>query len=70
MDDLISRQEAIDALNDEITVVGKQNAINVQEYIRRVNLRLHDLPSTQPEPQWIPCSDCERKCDKWENSKT
>lgn len=21
-------------------------------------------------PHWIPCSDCERKCDKWENSKT
>lgn len=20
--------------------------------------------------QWIPCSDCERRCDKWENSKT
>lgn len=19
---------------------------------------------------WIPCSDCERRCDKWENSKT
>ena len=24
----------------------------------------------QPEQRWIPCSDCERKCDKWENSKT
>lgn len=20
--------------------------------------------------RWIPCSDCERKCDKWEHSKT
>lgn len=20
--------------------------------------------------QWIPCSDCERRCDKWEHSKT
>ena len=24
----------------------------------------------QPEPQWIPCSDCERRCEKWEHSKT
>ena len=29
-----------------------------------------DEPEVQPEPKWIPCSDCERKCDKWENSKT
>lgn len=20
-------------------------------------------------PQWIPCSDCERRCKKWERSK-
>jgi len=20
--------------------------------------------------QWIPCSECERRCDKWERSKT
>lgn len=26
--------------------------------------------SAQPEQIWIPCSDCGRKCDKWENSKT
>ena len=24
----------------------------------------------QHEPHWIPCSDCERRCNKWENSKT
>ena len=22
------------------------------------------------EPHWIPCSDCERRCKKWEHSKT
>ena len=22
------------------------------------------------EPQWIPCSDCERRCEKWGHSKT
>ena len=54
MDDLISRQSAIDALNDEFTIIGKTNAIVVQDYIRRVINRLHSLPSAQ---QWIPCSE-------------
>ena len=22
------------------------------------------------ESRWIPCKECERMCDKWENSKT
>lgn len=48
--DPISRQAAIDALNDEFTITGKTNAIVVQDYIRRVNNRLHALPSAQPEP--------------------
>ena len=21
-------------------------------------------------PKWIPCSECEKRCRKWENSKT
>lgn len=25
---------------------------------------------TVETPNWIPCSGCERRCDKWENSKT
>lgn len=28
-----------------------------------------EQPTIEPQ-RWIPCSDCERKCDKWENSKT
>ncbi len=56
MDDLISRKAAIDTLNDEFTVTGKTNAIAVQDYIRRVNNRLHDLPSAQPEI--IRCKEC------------
>ena len=55
--DMIYRQDAIDALNDEFTVIGKTNAIVVQDYIRRVNNRLHALPSAQPEQRWIPCSE-------------
>ena len=31
---------------------------------------IEELSAKQPEPKWVPCSDCERKCDKWENSKT
>ena len=55
MNDLISRQAAIDALNDELTITGKTNAIVVQDYIRKVNVRLNDLPSAEPE----------RKTGKW-----
>ena len=57
MDDLISRQAAIDALNGQISVTGDINAKAVQNYIRMVNQRLHDLPSAQPEQRWIPCSE-------------
>ena len=31
---------------------------------------IEDATTIEPEPHWIPCSDCERKCNKWENSKT
>lgn len=45
MMDLIERQAAIDALNGQISVTGDINAKAVQNYIRMVNQRLHDLPS-------------------------
>ena len=48
--DLISRQSAIDALDDEIIITGVDNAKAVQQYIHRVSVKLHDLPSAQPEP--------------------
>ena len=57
MSALISRQAAIDALNDVFNITGKANAIAVQDYIRRVNIRLHDLPSAQPEQKWISISE-------------
>ena len=47
MDDLISRQAAIDAIMDELRRVST-NAI-------RVKSRIEALPSAQPEPHWIPC---------------
>ena len=27
-------------------------------------------PTIEPEQRWIPCSECERRCEKWESSKT
>ena len=56
MSDLINRQEAIDALNGNITVTGEENAKAVQKYIRSVSLKIHDLPSAQPEI--VRCGQC------------
>ena len=72
MGDLISRRAAIDALNDEITVTGKANAIVVQDYIRRVNLRLHDLPSAQSEQvraMWIVTTSLQEGQITWRDYK-
>lgn len=57
MNNAISRQDAIDALNDEFTVTGKSNAIVVQNYVFRVAKRLQDLPPVQPEPSRINLND-------------
>ena len=56
-DDLISRQAAIDALDGKIEITGRTNAEAVKGYVRLVKDRLERLPSAQPEPQWIPCSE-------------
>ena len=53
--DCISRQAAIDALNGNITVTGEENAKAVQKYIRSVSLKIHDLPSAQPERTCVNC---------------
>lgn len=73
MSDLISRQDAIDALNDVVTITGYTNATVFQDYVRRVNNRLQELPSAQPnlqptcnqfatepsaQPEIIRCKDC------------
>ena len=50
MDDLISRQAVIDTLLDlqvEHRVSWKDAVLDM----------IMDLPSAQPEPQWIPCSE-------------
>ena len=43
MSDLISRQAAIDA------IFGRSHEI--------IKMRIGNLPSAQPEQQWIPCSE-------------
>lgn len=48
--DLIYRQAAIDAADAVWSVTGDKNVAKVWDQIK-------DLPSAQPEPQWIPCSE-------------
>ena len=56
MDDLISRQAAIDAFNtniDELVVSGKENADAVERYINRVIGAIKQLPPAQPAPSQV-----------------
>lgn len=52
--DLISRQEAIET-------VRKAKSIG------QAHRMLMQLP---PAQQWIPCSECEKRCERWEHLKT
>ena len=47
--DLINRQDAIDALREQF----KRNT----PIAIRAKLTVEGVPSAQPEPQWIPCSE-------------
>ena len=51
MNDLISRQAAIDATWFEPSYTDPLNVLT------EVRDRLKALPSAQPEPRWIPCSE-------------
>ena len=55
-EDVISRQAAIDALND----VSKHYTDKGREWHPHVNFMIDaikELPSAQPEQRWIPCSE-------------
>ena len=39
--------------------------IRVEDIARIIN----DMPTIDRQ-KWIPCSECEKRCSKWENSKT
>ena len=56
MDDLIGRQQAIDALMERFKRVPT-NAIIAKDVIRK-------LPSAQPEQRWIPCSERMPECEQ------
>ena len=71
MDDLISRQAAIDALRMDISIIPFAKA---REYVRAaietIYNRLEELPSAQPEQRWTPVSERmpEPRIDVWCNS--
>lgn len=55
MDDLIYRQDAIDAINHICPTDTEYDCV----LLDKVDVRcvLTDLPSAQPEQRWIPCSE-------------
>ena len=54
MNDLISRQAAIDAVRQYC----EDNLIeDVDYHSNGIEYELSNLPSAQPEPRWIPCSE-------------
>lgn len=67
MDDLISRQAAIDALEvlcqeHRYRIPGKRETYSQyneawQDALDRAEVAIGNLPSAQPEPHWIPCSE-------------
>jgi hypothetical protein len=63
MDDLISRQAAIDALDTEIIVTGRVNAESVRGYVNLIADRIKRLPSAQPLD---PCETCVYKGKGWD----
>ena len=58
----MTNQEAIDLLDNLIGMIEDNHGSNYDSAIRMAIDAL--------EPQWIPCSECEKRCKKWENSKT
>lgn len=54
MSGFISKHDALESLNGEITVIGRTNERAVKEYIRIVYNRLKALP----EVEIIRCKDC------------
>lgn len=80
MDDLISRQQAIDALAEDMprayTPDGSHPAdegiFMAQEIYADCIQTLKELPSAEPEPQWIPCdkSEPDEDMECWVTVKT
>ena len=65
----MTREEAASIIEDRVRVTEYVNS----SYVDGVDieaLRIAIEALAQPEQRWIPCSECERRCDKWECSKT
>ena len=80
MDDLILRRQAIDAINCDITITGRQNAELVAATIGAFVDRIKALPSAQPETAkrivgksrdgmtlWYQCDMCNEPVDAQDN---
>lgn len=69
MSDLISRQAAIDALDGELTITGRENAKTILDYVNGVNKKLRELPSAERRGRWerkgyhLHCSCCDWSTD-------
>ena len=52
MNDLISRQAAIETLDGEFNITGRENAETIRDYINGVNKKLRELPSAERRGRW------------------
>jgi len=55
------------ALNGLTLGIAMIETSTQKQFIIPTNISL--MPYTEPQ-KWIPCSECEKRCSKWENSKT
>lgn len=62
--DMVSRQEAIDVIED----YPHGNVWNVESMEEMVD-KIKALPTAQPEPQWIPCSEKMPEEHEWIGTK-
>lgn len=57
MDDLISRQAAIDAFTGILQVPDIETGNRVRDFLEVIVGRIKAIPSAQPEQRWIPVSE-------------
>ena len=60
---------------DALVAQWEVEAEQVEDVIAKMFIygAIHDVkhaPTIETEQQWIPCSECERRCNRWENLKT
>ena len=50
--DIISRQAAIETLDGELNITGRENAETIRDYINGVDKKLRELPSAERLGRW------------------